>query len=189
MTRVSDNAVVRLTERVGRIGAASGTKFPNLYARNLLVAVGWHAAMRRAGDTNVRVDIVAQREAAVCVTEVEFTDAVIDAPRCVLDGIAVLRARYGLLEPTVVGLVVAGVLPNQRSEYWRVVADIEKALAVRVHTVTPAALVFLVWEGRTLNDPPFASHDAPTIRAALEANRLERFDLSLGVASALEAPK
>lgn len=189
MAVASDTGLERLAQRISSTGMAGGPKFPNLLTRNLLAGLGWRVAMRRSGDTNIRMDLLAQRASSLCVTEVEFSDAVIDAPRNVLDGIAVLRARYRIPEGALVGLVVAGALPNQRSEYWHVISDIEKALGVRVHTATAAALVLLLWEGRTLEKLPFAALGQSSIRGDIEENIGHTLNLSQGVASALEARK
>jgi ferredoxin len=185
----SDESLARVAARIFDIGGQSGPRFPNLVARNLLVALGWSTAMRRAGDTNVRMDLLAQRDGLLCVTEVEFSDAVIDAPRSVLDGLAVLRGRYGVPAEFSAGLVVVGALPNQRSEYWHVMSDIEKTLGVRLHTATAGSLVLLVWEGAQLRHLPFASLGAPSIRSDIEKNLGTKLGITLGEAAALEAAK
>lgn len=189
MAIISDNNIERLTDRISSKGINnSGPKFPNLFTRNLLKEVGWNASMRRAGDTNVRMDVIAQSSGLICVTEVEFSDAVIDAPRNVLDGIAVLRMRYGLSKLTA-GLVVVYALPNQRSEYWHVISDIEKILDVRIYTISATALILLLWEGCTLNHLPFASLEKASIRSDIEKNLNRTLPLSLGIAGVLEVPK
>jgi hypothetical protein len=86
-------------------------------------------------------------------------------------------------------LVVASVLPNQRSEYWHVMSDIETALGLRVHTVTVGALALLVWAGKLLTHQPFGHLGSPSIRADIERNLSERLSISFGCAGALEAPK
>lgn len=185
----SDKSIDRLSARIVDVGDRSGPKFPNLLVRNLLTAAGWTTAMRRAGDTNVRLDLLAERKSTLCVTEVEFSDAVIDAPRSVLDGIAVLRSRYQVAADLSVGLVVVGALPNQRSEYWHVISDVKGVLGVKVHTVSAGALVLLVWEGVALHHLPFASLGNPSIRADIERNIGNRLCISPCAAAALEAPK
>jgi len=185
----SDATMLTLYARLADAGRRIGPRFPNLLARNLLVTAGWHTAMRRAGDTNVRLDLLSQRDDMICVAEVEFSDAVIDAPRSVLDGLAVLRSRYGVKPEVSTGLVVASVLPNQRSEYWHVMTDIETALGLRVQTITVGALVLLVWAGKALTHLPFGHLGSPSIRADIEKSLAERLSISLGCAGALEAPK
>lgn len=189
VSEINDESLERLATRIASQTSTGGPRFPTLLTRNLLACVGWRAAMRRSGDTNVRIDVVAERENQFCVTEVEFSDAVIDAPRSVLDGIAVLTARYGVKQKSLAGMVVAGSLPNLRSEYWRVVSDIEKVLNLRIYTVTAAALVLLVWEARDLMQLPFAALDRTTIRPSLEVCFERALPVSLGLASALEPAK
>lgn len=185
----TDATILSFYRRLAEAGRGIGPRFPNLLSRNLLISVGWITAMRRAGDTNVRLDLLAQRGDLICVAEVEFSDAVIDAPRSVLDGLAVLRSRYGVKPEASAGLVVASALPNQRSEYWHVMSDIETALGLRVHTVTVGALALLVWTGKALTHQPFGHLGSPSIRADVEKNLAEKPAISLGCAGALEAPK
>ena len=189
MVITSDAHIERLTERISSIGVNSSPKFSNLLTRNLLIGVGWNASMRRAGDTNVRMDLIAQNKSLIFVTEVEFSDAVIDAPRSVLDGISVLKMRYGLNINLISGLVVVYALPNQRSEYWHVISDIEKILNVRIYTISAAALILLLWEGCTLNWLPFVSLEKTSIRSDIEKNLNRNLSLTLGIAAALEVPK
>ena len=145
--------------------------------------------MRRAGDTNVRMDILAHRQNIHCVTEVEFSNAVIDAPRSVLDGIAVMRSRYSVPADQITGLIICSELPNQRSEFYRVVQDIKKVLGVQLHTLTPSAMIILVWSLAGLSSLPYADAESTSLRATIEANLGHAVSVSLGVAGALEAPK
>lgn len=131
-----------------------GDRFPDHLARNLLIAGGVGAAMRRKGDVAARMDIVlgAPWPLFGCV-EVEFGDvAVLDAPRDILDDIAVSIGRHGKDPTSLVAFVITDVLPNWRSEYWRIIQDIRNVLGVRIGTITVLALCLLVWRGKKLAD-------------------------------------
>lgn len=133
-----------------------GDRFPDILARNLLIAVGCGAAMRRKGDVFARMDIVlgAPWPEFGCA-EAEFGDeAVLDAPRDLLDDIAVSVGRFGQSSLSLTALVITDVLPNWRSEYWRIIQDIRKVIGVKVGTVTVLALCLLVWRGRSMSDLP-----------------------------------
>jgi len=184
-----DSRVEHVAERISGLLGRSSPRFPNLLARNLLLGTGWQAAMRRSGDTNVRIDIFAQRSTQHCAIEVEFSDAVIDAPRCVLDSLSVLLSRYSLKRDSLTGMVFAFSLPNQRSEYWQVIADIEKVLSVRVHTVTPMALMMLLWAGKSLTAMPYGTYGSASIRSGIEKSIGRKLAVSPGVAAALETAK
>ena len=170
-----------------------GPRFPNIISRNLMIGTGWRAAARRAGDTNVRVDLVADRLEILSAIEVEFSNAIIDAPRSVLDSLAILLSRYDKDRSKIIGLVAALELPNLRSEYWQVIADIQKALDVRVYTVTVTALSMLLWNnavfGHVPDSLPFATIGHASIRDAIEMSLGRSLELSLGCASALESSK
>lgn len=148
-------------------------KLPQHLTRNLMLAVGTQAAMRRLGDVNVRMELVFSNEASVGTAEVEMKrEGQMDAPRNILDNIAVLSARYGFPKDKVTSLIVSLHLPNNRSDYWRVLKDIKDVLGVRIGSLTIGALVVLVWEQRRVEahfgNLFYADEDDRSIRAALE---------------------
>jgi ferredoxin len=189
----TDKAIKATYQRIGKALEGKHPSFPTLFSRNLLLGVGWNAAMRRRGDTNVRIDIAAAREGHVCAVEVEFSEAVVDAPRNVLDDLAVLIARYRQDKTRLNAFIVALTLPNQRSEYFQVIEDAEKVLGIRMGTVTVGALMLLMWNRRALGenaaDLPYAYTGAPSIRPDIERMLGRKIKLSTGLASVLETPK
>ena len=139
---VADDMRSRMLAAWNRIG----DRFPDILARNLLIAVGCGAAMRRKGDVFARMDIVlgAPWPEFGCA-EAEFGDeAVLDAPRDLLDDIAVSVGRFGRSPLSLTALVITDVLPNWRSEYWRIIQDISKVIGVKVGPVTVMELCRLV---------------------------------------------
>lgn len=133
-----------------------GDRFPDILARNLLIAVGCGAAMRRKGDVFARMDIaLGSPWPEFGCAEVEFGDeAILDAPRDLLDDIAVSVGRFGRDLPSLTAMVIADVLPNRRSEYWRIIQDIRNVIGVKIGTVTVLALCLLVWQNRKISDLP-----------------------------------
>jgi hypothetical protein len=186
----NDTVMREVMERIESATEYAGTKFPNLFARNLMVSAGWNAAIRRAGDTNVRMDIVASLGTLLCTAEVEFSNQVIDAPRCVLDNLAVLISRYGQRTPSLIGLVIALKLPNQRSDYWQVIEDIEQILKLKIYTVTVGALMLLLWNNAKLGAAlPYATKDSPTIRKHIEREIGRKLGINAGCEAVLESQK
>lgn len=142
--------------------------------------------MRRKGDVFARMDIVlgAPWPTYGCV-EAEFGDvAVLDAPRDLLDDVAVSVGRLGKDLASLVALVVTDVLPNRRSEYWRIIEDIRKVLGLRIGTVTVLALCLLVWSNRKLWELPadlfHVDVNTPSYRTAVLELLLER-NLRIGL--------
>ncbi|MEK7232277.1 MAG: hypothetical protein AAB268_00555 [Elusimicrobiota bacterium] len=125
-------------------------QFPNLLVRNLMRALGISWEMRRHGDTNVRMD-AAFHSTSVGTAEVEFSEgATLDSPRSILDSCAVLVSRHkGKLEEITPAIVTLS-FPNARSEYWRVVKDVQEILGIRIQSLTVGALLLLVWERHKL---------------------------------------
>lgn len=152
----SDAIVDDLHSRLLAAWNRIGDRFPDHLARNLLIACGAGAAMRRKGDVAARMDIVlgAPWPSFGCV-EAEFGDvAVLDAPRDLLDDVAVSVGRLGKDPASLAAYVVTDVLPNWRSEYWRIIQDVRKVLGLRIGTITVLALCLLVWRGKRLADLP-----------------------------------
>lgn len=149
---LADDMRSRLLAAWGRMG----DRFPDHLARNLLIAAGAGAAMRRKGDNAARMDIALGAPWPVFgCAEAEFGDvAVLDAPRDLMDDVAVCVGRYGKNKDSIVALVVTDVLPNRRSEYWRIVQDVREVLGVKIGTATVLSLCLLVWSGRKLSELP-----------------------------------
>lgn len=149
---VADDLRSRLVSAWNRIG----DRFPDHLARNLLIAAGAGAAMRRKGDNAARMDIaLGPPWPDFGCAEAEFGDvAVLDAPRDLMDDVAVSVGRLGKDKESIRALVVTDVLPNRRSEYWRIVKDVREVLGVRIGTITVLALCLIVWRRKKISDLP-----------------------------------
>ncbi len=181
----SDTIVDDIFERLQRAWTRVGDRFPNLLTRNLLISTGIEAAVGRKGNNHMRMDIVLSPPGVEHgVAEVEFgQDAVLDAPRDILDALAVLVSRYDWTLQTTSAIVVSDVLPNRRSEYWRIVQDIHQVLGVKIGTVTIFALMLTVWNRNTLNLMPdndfYTDLDTDSYRTCVLESMLGR-PLNLG---------
>ena len=120
--------------------------------RNMLLACGVGASMRRKGDTNVRMDGVLRfASGQIGVLEFEAT-ATLESPRALLEDIAVLHGRLDIATTDIVPVSIVTALPNRRAEYYQVMADISKVLDINCRTITLAALCLLSWSFRELSD-------------------------------------
>jgi hypothetical protein len=90
----------------------------------------------------------------VGVLEIELTAAVLESPRALLEDVAVLHGRYGIDVARVDPISVIMRLPNARSEYFQVVADIEEVLKIRCRTITVGSLLALLWHFATIDGFP-----------------------------------
>lgn len=171
----SDGLVDDLMTRLNEAGMRIGDRFPDNLVRNLLIAVGVGAAMRRKGDNAARIDIVLGPPWPEfgCV-EVEFGDvAVLDAPRDLMDDVAVSIGRLAKRADAVVALVVTDLLPNRRSEYWRIVEDVKSVLEIQIGTVTVFALCLLAWHGKRLCDASLSAFYVDSSTKSYRATVLE----------------
>lgn len=71
-------------------------RFPNIITRNLLLALGEKAMIRRRGDVYLRIDSLAEFNDRIAIFEIEFHSDSLESPRAILDDIAVLSSRYGI---------------------------------------------------------------------------------------------
>ena len=124
----------------------AGDRFPNFLARNLLIGAGLNASVSRKGNNHMRMDIIFSGKGIGGIAEVEFgQDAVLDAPRDILDALAILIARYRWSAQDIKAVIISDVLPNRRSEYWHIIQDIKNVLNIRVGTVTIFTLMLANW--------------------------------------------
>lgn len=190
----TDETLNKFLSTFEQVAADMGVQFPNHLARNLLLACGIGAAMRRRGDTNIRMDMVLGPPGVQSGTgEVEFGGGVLDAPRNILDNVAVLIARYELDRDSIIPLIVTLSLPNQRSEYWQVVRDISTVLNVSINTITIGALVLLVWNRRRIKmstgDEFYIDVGSPSLRPIMERVLGRSLNVTVGYPGLLESGK
>ncbi len=191
----SGERLTLILERVERIAGSSDSQMPNVLSRNLLMEVGVTSVIRRRGDNNVRMDMLLGPPGVQYGTgEVEFGYAgILDAPRNLLDNIAVLCSRYGFDKAQTVALVIASALPNQRSEYWQLASDIAEVVGVRIGSITWAALLVFVWEGVKLQVSPanefYSDSSSRSIRSAIEEVIERPLDCPLGLGGFFESKK
>lgn len=166
---------------------------PNLFIRNLLILLGVPAAIRRTGDVNIRMDIVFGGKGCNVdgVGEIEFGPDILSTPRNILDNIAVFVSRYKL--KSILPIVFPLTLPNQRSEYWQVIKDINQVLKLPVRTITLGMLLVLLWNKKRLSTEMLAKFysdaDSFSGRVALEAAIGRKLNVASGVCGIIEPQK
>lgn len=170
-----------------------GANFPNILTRNLLTSLGINAMTRRQGDTNIRMDILLDDTKLIGVAEVEFDDDVLNSPRNLLDNIAVLSARYEVAKESIVPAVFTLSLPNVRSEYWQVLADINNVLGIKISTMSIGVLVLLLARNAKISISDLAEYyidsDHRSLRAAASQSIGMEIDFPDGFLGILEPQK
>ena len=124
---------------------------PNIISRNLLNQCGISTYLSRKGDVNLRMDAILINNNKKGVCEIEFNNDVLSCPRCILDDLAVLCSRYDYSLEDTLSLVVALGLPNNRTDYWRVIKDINNILNVKIQTVSIGFLLIAMWNFKKVN--------------------------------------
>ena len=110
--------------------------------------LGFQAHFPRKGDVNERYDVLidSTSDNYIIVSEVEIPSiAILDAPRNLLDDIAVLVSRRETKASNLVPLVICWDFPNNRTDYWNVVKDIKNVLNIEIKTCSILALAVLAW--------------------------------------------
>lgn len=124
----------------------------NIFARNLLIALGNHATISRHGNVYLRMDGFYENRSSFGVMEIETGLDMLDVSRALLDDIATLNVRYKLPVDKNIPLAVCLELPNKRTDYWQVVQDINKITGIKINTITFGALLVLLWNHVRLTD-------------------------------------
>jgi Fe-S-cluster-containing hydrogenase component 2 len=142
----SNELIQRIFSKLAIAWKISGDRFPNLLARNLLIGSGVPSSIGRKGNNHMRMDIIISGVNKIGVAEVEFgQDAVLDAPRDILDALAILISRQGLIASEIRAFIISDVLPNRRSEYWHIIQDIRNVLNIKIGTLTIFTLMMANW--------------------------------------------
>jgi len=146
------------------------TQFPNLIVRNLFILLGNQCIIRRRGDIYFRIDAVLSDKKLVGIAEVEFKDS-LESPRAILDDIAVLSSRYNIEKNHIMPFIISLEFPNLRTEYWRVIKDINDVLKLKIHSLSLGALCILLWHFNKVsigNLDFYSDIETPSIRKSIE---------------------
>lgn len=148
---IGSRALRQMPESVAGLGDLESSQF----VRNLLVGCGILCRTRRRGDTNIRMDgVLGLADGRLGVLEIELGNAVLESPRALLEDVAVLHGRYGIEVGKIDPVSVILALPNARSEYFQVIADIERVLGVRCRTLTVGSLLAVLWRFERIDGFP-----------------------------------
>jgi len=121
--------------------------------------LGLQTHFPRKGDVNERYDVLISNSTDdyKIVSEVEIpSTAILDAPRNLLDDMAVLVSRRETKASDLTPLVICWDFPNNRTDYWNVVQDIKNVLSIEIKTCSILGLAVLAW---TDNKFDAKSHD------------------------------
>lgn len=127
--------------------------------------LGLEARFPRKGDVNERYDVLIDdpSNGHKIVSEVEVpSTAILDAPRNLLDDIAVLANRRRIQVDTLIPLVICWDFPNNRTDYWNVVKDIKNVLGVEIKTCSILGLAVLAWTENSFDARSDAYYLVPT---------------------------
>lgn len=192
--KISDQVLNNAYARLLTVSKQMPTQFPNLLSRNLLSAIGLKSAIRRRGDVYSRTDLVFYHGTKYGLCEVEFfPTTMLETPREILDDIAVFVSRYHLEKERIEPLVIGIELPNQRSEFWQVIADIKKVLSVEISTLTIGALFLLIWTQKTAlretDKLPYGDSQSYSIKPGIDRLLEDSFQFANTAYSFFEASK
>ncbi|MBT7557323.1 4Fe-4S binding protein [Candidatus Woesearchaeota archaeon] len=113
-------------------------------------SIGFSTYITRSGDVNLRMDALSKEDDIYYPIEIEIS-ANLDAPRDILDDVAVFCSRQNVSKDNVIGIIVLGEIPNKRTEYWELISDIESVTGVKIATIPIAALLTCVWNKKPIN--------------------------------------
>lgn len=143
----------------------------NVITRNLLKQIGVDVYLSRKGDVNQRMDGLLITDDKRGVLEVEFGNDVLSCPRSILDDLAVMCSRYEYDLEDTIALIVCLSLPNNRTDFWRVIKDIKKVLGIEIQTISIGVLLFCVWTNKKIslaNGEFYCDVDEKTLRSKVD---------------------
>lgn len=140
----------------------------------------------RIGDNNARYDAIltVPNETFDGIIEIEVpSTAMLDAPRNLLDDIAVVSNRNGLPLERIVPIVICWTLPNNRTDYWNVINDVKNILDIKIKTLPIMAIAVHYWINTDLkldDDSFYLDNEKRSLETLLHlVASKEQIDLSL----------
>lgn len=150
----------------------------------LLEKLGISIEFPRKGDNNTRYDarLIFKDSNMEGIVEIEVpSTAMLDAPRNLLDDIAVLSNRNNIELENIIPIVVCWTFPNKRTDYWNVINDINEVLDIKIKTVSIMAIAVCYWTNTPLklgDDVYFVYVDNNTIIELMHILSTENVELS-----------
>lgn len=119
----------------------------------VFLKLGMKPRFPRKGDVNERFDLLIENNNLYkIISEIEIPSVgILDAPRNMLDNVAVLVNRRKEKIEQLVPLVICWDLPNNRTDYWNVITDIKKVLDIEIKTCSIVTLAILVWTNKVFD--------------------------------------
>lgn len=142
------SVVVAQVERAAPfVDGASGQRVLRLLARNTYLLGGAAARLKNVGDNNAWCELTVDDGGRLMVVEVEPSGDVLDAMRRALAGCAIVISRYRVEPSHTAAALVVHRVPNERVDYFRVVADVRSRLGVETYTIPLALLLLAIRAG------------------------------------------
>lgn len=163
----------------------------NVFVRNILILLGNKATVSRKGNVYMRLDGFYENKNQHGVIEVETGTDSLDVSRAILDDIAVLNTRFGILKENNKPLAICLNFPNKRTDYWQVVKDIKVITGIEIQTITIEALLILLWNNILLTDVQgfYIDVDNTSIRGNIEKLIGREVNIPEGFLGLLETEK
>lgn len=181
---------LQLARAVDAISRQHAPTVTRLLVRNAFLVSGDSGRANIPGDNAAWAEVAAARNDAVGLVQIEPNQLSLDAHRRLLAGIAVAVARFELPADRLVPVVVVPALPNVRSDFYRVVADIKQFLGLNIRTVPFAGLYLAIRNNGSSALETFASGFYIDDRTPADENWInETFGADAATAPGLRPPK
>ena len=132
-------------------------------------------------------------EVGTATVELGVNEGILDAPRNMIDNIAVLVSRYEINKERIVPLIISLQLPNKRTEYWQVIQDIKNVLGLQIGSVTVGLLIVMVWARFKLkltpNNELYTDSNSYSLRSQVEKLLGRTLHLEQGYPGYIESTK
>lgn len=139
----------------------------NLVSKAMQIS-GIENVLSRQGDVNLRMDAIGLYKGKYVLCEIEKATN-LDAPRDILDDVAVFCSRYDISKDNVIGMIVIPSMPNRRTEFWELLSDIYNVTGLQIAVVPLAAILIAVWNEKKISlEQFFLNQNKMSARVAVE---------------------
>lgn len=123
----------------------SNGKNIRLFVRNFFMFSQLNTRMSIEGDTNDAFELVVESKKAIYPIEISIIGDTLDASRRILSGCASILSKGIVNVQKIKPIIIVDVMPNSRSEIYRVIDDVYKYLKLDIKIIPLTILQILIY--------------------------------------------
>jgi NAD-dependent dihydropyrimidine dehydrogenase PreA subunit len=124
----------------------NGMRAVQLLVRNAFLLNEIAARLKNPGDNNNWTELALDDGINLFPVEIEIALDGLDSARRIISDVAIVCSRYGVSIEEVIPIVIMFQLPNIRTDYYGVVANIYERVGLRIFTVPLALVIWSIFD-------------------------------------------